>query len=716
MLFMEDDRVRWEADDLIRLVHELKQHQLETEARNGELRAMSDELARSRDEYADLYESAPVPYVTLDDRGIVRQANHAATLLFERERAAILGRYVLALGEFDAPQSMLSQLEACLRTSKPVAMNLQLAVSGGTRDFHMFATAVADSSGVPVGVRAAFVDVSALKRAERMERARATEAALRERLEELAAAHVAMSEAIAGMGDGNVTDVMQVLADRARAITNARYAAVGAGPRPVEASVVSIDMGATSVGRGRLSAIDASSLRVPIEHAGRMMGTLCLANRVGADRFSEADELAAVTLAERAAILISVAQMLRRERRRMHLLGAAGAAFAKIVEVRDTFDAIARVAVPVLGDAAAVYRFDSAGALVTRRGERADVPEDLLREIASEGRPRRFAEPPPGAALLGDGPTMFVPLVREGQQVLGILHVAFAAPQPASVVEDDLDLASEFAHRAALALENARLHERAQRALAARDALLSVVTHDLGNMLAAIRPSAGLAADSTDEAERRVRLDAIARSVQRMSAILRTLRDATMIEAGEFVVSPRPGDLRSLILEACSLLRARADVKHVDLEVRMPGDLPRVTLDAERTHQVIANILGNAIDHTPPEGRIVVQLVAREEHVRVMGSDTGPGVDANDREHVFERYWSKDHDGNGTGLGLFIAKGIVEAQGGSIGVESEAGHGATFFFTLPIAKVQPESSKASGVRPKYVRTGEASPDEKPKIA
>src|SRR6185437_1242315 len=96
-----------------------------------------------------------------------------------------------------------------------------------------------------------------------------------------------------------------------------------------------------------------------------------------------------------------------------------------------------------------------------------------------------------------------------GRRVLGILHVAFAEPQPGSVAEDDLELAGEFAHRAALAIENARLHEKAQRALAARDELFSVVTHDLGNLLTAIRTSADLAADSTDDRERRARLGAI---------------------------------------------------------------------------------------------------------------------------------------------------------------------------------------------------------------
>jgi signal transduction histidine kinase len=111
-----------------------------------------------------------------------------------------------------------------------------------------------------------------------------------------------------------------------------------------------------------------------------------------------------------------------------------------------------------------------------------------------------------------------------------------------------------------------------------------------------------------------------------------------------------------------------------------------VWVDAERLHQVLSNLLGNAVKVTPPEGRISVAAVQEEGTVRISVADTGPGIPAEHLPQVFDRFWqARSTRRAGAGLGLAIARGIVEAHGGDMGVRSEPGAGSTFFFTIPIA-------------------------------
>ena len=112
--------------------------------------------------------------------------------------------------------------------------------------------------------------------------------------------------------------------------------------------------------------------------------------------------------------------------------------------------------------------------------------------------------------------------------------------------------------------------------------------------------------------------------------------------------------------------------------------------DRDRLMQVIANLLGNALKFTPPGGSIVIACVERASSIEVSVSDTGPGIATTHLPHVFDRFYQSDRKRGGVGLGLAIAKGIIDAHGGSIGVESEPGRGARFYFELP-ARLSAES-------------------------
>jgi signal transduction histidine kinase len=134
-------------------------------------------------------------------------------------------------------------------------------------------------------------------------------------------------------------------------------------------------------------------------------------------------------------------------------------------------------------------------------------------------------------------------------------------------------------------------------------------------------------------------------------------------------------------------LEPQAEAASLRLRVQIVDALPAVVCDRERVLQVIANLVGNAVKFTGPGGEICI--AARPEGadaVCVCVSDTGSGIPEQQLAQVFDRHWTSRKGGDGTGLGLFIAKGIVEAQGGKIWVESNVGVGSSFFFTVPTAR------------------------------
>jgi signal transduction histidine kinase len=290
------------------------------------------------------------------------------------------------------------------------------------------------------------------------------------------------------------------------------------------------------------------------------------------------------------------------------------------------------------------------------------------------------------------------PLVVRGR-VVGILRLAMAesgrryAPQ-------DLELARELAHHAALAIERARLYREAQVALAARDDLFAFVTHDLQNYLATIRVSAAALTAQHGADQRpngRKQVDLISRTVTHMARLIEGLRDATMIEAGQFTVATVPEDIAALVGDAVETLAPQAEAKALRLTMELAGDLPAVACDRDRVFQVIANLVGNAIKFTPPHGDIRIAAAATDGAVRLSVSDTGLGISEAQLARVFERYWRGS--GHGAGLGLFIARAIVEAHGGRIWAESAPGAGSAFHFTLPLAPVTPSVARIHAARP-----------------
>lgn len=311
-----------------------------------------------------------------------------------------------------------------------------------------------------------------------------------------------------------------------------------------------------------------------------------------------------------------------------------------------------------------------------------DIPDELL---------VRSARSPEHLALLrelGLRSYMIVPILCRGER-LGV--ITFVSSDPVrSLGEDDLRLAEELAHSAAIALHNAQLYDQVQHALSSREELLAVVSHDLRNPLNVMmmRAAVLLRRLPDDEASAPLRndIEMIHRAGRRMERLIRDLLDFARIQAGRLPVDPVQQELAPLLKQATEALALLAAPRGIQVELDARIDGGTAWCDRERVLQVLENLGSNAARFTPEGGRIVVEAEQRGKEIVVAVCDTGPGIPADQRARLFDRYWQAEggKSREGLGLGLFIARGIVEAQGGRIGIEDAPGGGARFWFTLPL--------------------------------
>jgi signal transduction histidine kinase len=218
----------------------------------------------------------------------------------------------------------------------------------------------------------------------------------------------------------------------------------------------------------------------------------------------------------------------------------------------------------------------------------------------------------------------------------------------------------------------------------ARKEILRVVSHDLRNPLSTILVTAERLHHSSDEVTVH-KAEVIARNADRIRRLIDDLADVNAMESGSLSVTPATEPLRPLLHHAVSNLREVAEKKAIELAV---GDIPDLTVmaDAQRLDQVLGNLLSNAFAVLTRGGHVWLNAERHGEEAIVSVRDDGPGIDVQNQSLVFDRFWrAPDARYAGTGLGLALSRGIVEALGGRIWVDSEPGKGATFYFSLLIS-------------------------------
>lgn len=236
---------------------------------------------------------------------------------------------------------------------------------------------------------------------------------------------------------------------------------------------------------------------------------------------------------------------------------------------------------------------------------------------------------------------------------------------------------------------------RADEGLATREQFLEMVSHELFSLLGGIALQADFllqnAADDAVGKKTATATNFIQRFTARMKRLVGDLVDVTSLDAGKLHVAPVLQDATELVRESVEAFRPSARAQGLSLKAKIREKKLLAKFDHDRVLQVLANLLSNAIKFTPKGGRILIQVEPVAQDVLFSVTDTGSGIPSDHLGAVFERYWqAHSKDQRGLGLGLYISKGIVEAHGGRIWVESQLGTGSTFSFTLPGA-VAPSS-------------------------
>jgi PAS domain S-box-containing protein len=409
---------------------------------------------------------------------------------------------------------------------------------------------------------------------------------------------------------------------------------------------------------------------------------------------------------------------LRRQAARLEALAEASRVFASGLDYKTTLDTVARRLCELIGDGAlirvvspdgewllpvAVYHPSPERAALRRRmlalaPQR--VGEGLTARVMATGTPLRVAEasrefihnemkPEYWSYLDGVSSLMIAPL-KHRRQVIGHITLMRDAGGPAYTHEDET-LLEDLAHRAAQAIENARLYGEAQAAVVARDEFLSIASHELRTPLTALRLALeNMRRVTTREALERLppqhveRVLATAeRQGQRLEKLVAALLDVSRIHMGRLELDVEELELGDAVSEAISHLEDEAAQAGSTVEVR--GAAVRGYWDRLRISQVVTNLLSNAIKYGGGKP-VVVEFGPRGDRAWLEVRDRGIGIEPGDLAQIFERFERAVSSRNygGLGLGLYIVKRIVESHGGTVRVESTPGEGSAFVVELPL--------------------------------
>lgn len=364
---------------------------------------------------------------------------------------------------------------------------------------------------------------------------------------------------------------------------------------------------------------------------------------------------------------------------------AADVALRHAIELDATFDAVADGFV-LCGPGGEILRMNAEARRLLAFDEherRAPPPEQyaLLHVSTLDGHPLPYAESPIACALRGETVRGMHLQAGRGDRTCWVIASGAPVRAPDGRITGAVLTFSD----------ETPLHELEE----ARDDLVRMISHDLRTPLNAVYTQAHLIRRHPGDAARvEERARAIARSCERMSAMIQDLVEATLLEAGQLRIDPMPLDLRALLPELLERFRGGIDVDRVRLEVA--PELPYVLADPHRLERIVVNLLSNALKYSPAQGEVVLEASKEDGRVAIAVADRGVGIAPEDLPHVFDRFFRARgaRRPEGLGLGLYITRLLVEAHGGEVEVRSRLGQGSTFRVLLPAAALPVASGTA----------------------
>ncbi|MCZ7686348.1 MAG: GAF domain-containing protein [Sandaracinaceae bacterium] len=465
-----------------------------------------------------------------------------------------------------------------------------------------------------------------------------------------------------------------------------------------------------------------SMLDVPMWVAGVLVGILCHEHVGPARRWRPSERGFALTAAQGIATCLEARECRRAEEasRRADFLARATGILTETLEIESIPGRLVELAVPELADWC-VLDVARGGAWLERVAV-AHVDPARRRALADWARrwPRRPVGECPSSRAFSTGQSLFIPELDEsvlaqtwvesehcdhlrwlGARSLMAVPLSARGRRLGAIVfgsaerrytQDDLRLAEALAARAAIALDNARLHREANEAIARRDEFLAMAAHELYTPLTSLSLAAAhLAQDMPETGQRSV--DVVQRGARRLTRLVDEMLDVARASSGSLTLRRERADLVEIARRALAATRAAAAGAGSALALDAPAPV-HGTWDTARIEQLVTNLVKNAINFGA--GRpIEVRVTADDGTARVVVRDHGPGVAKEDLDRIFERFEraSPGPPAGGLGLGLFIARGIAEAHGGAVHASSEPGRGATFVVELPLG--EPPSAGAS---------------------
>lgn len=720
-----DPRVDEAIESLHTTLEELRVTEEELRVQNEQLAHTQMLIEAERVRYEELFQLAPDAYLVTDARGIITEANHAAAALLNVSAHRLRGKPLAVFVPPAARPEFRTRVEQVAALGRLDEWETLLQPRGGGEAVPVSCTVAAvHAPAGATGLRWLVRDVRERRRAEADRAALAREEAARAEAQR----QRAFLEAVLRQMPGGVLIAEapsgRILMHNAEAERILRH--------PI-GDIRSIDQ----YGDRRMLRPDGSPLP-PVEYPlarvlatgeavqGAEMpyrlgdGTLATL-RIDAAPVVDAEGRAVAAVAS----FTDVTEELWRVRSE-HFLAEVGEVLSSTLEPREVLQHLAALCAGWLSDYCLVHVEDEEGLramgvahadrtreeLVRGLVRRFPIPREaadhpVLRALCS-GEPETFAEVGPEdldrlcvdqdhremVQALGLASALVVPIRAKGK-TLGVISLARTAGEPYG--EREVALAEELSRRAALAVENARLYERARQAVRARDEVVAVVSHDLRNPLNAVLIASTVLAEYGDAerlAERdRKQVEIIRRSAEQMTALTQDLLEVSSLESGSVEMNPRPCAPATLVGAADEMFRPVAEERGVALAVEPLGEaVVPVQADYGRILQVFGNLVGNAIKFTPAGGRVELGAERAADYVRFWVRDSGPGIEREHLPRLFDRFWQARRGGKaGAGLGLAIAKSIVEGHGGQIWAESAPGEGSTFHFTLPVS---PEAKNA----------------------